>query len=85
MQICNLVFQSSVLEYVCQAFPFLLLVFAEELLFKYVSDCSNGIGVSAASHQVVVVEDVQRQQPMANIVLCYKTLSPMLYSGVHVP
>lgn len=57
-----------------KAFPFLHLVFAEELSFKCVSDCSNGIGVSAASRQVVVVEDVQRQQPMANSVLCYKTL-----------
>lgn len=33
----------------------------------------------------VVVEDVQRQQPMANIGLCFKTLWPMLFGIVYVP
>lgn len=73
------------LKYVCQVFAFLLLVFAEEMWFKCVSDYSNGTGASAAPCQVVVAEDVQRQQPVANTVLCSKTFSPMLYPGVHVP
>lgn len=73
----------------CQGFITFSPLFAEEMWFKCVADCSNGIRVSLTPYQVVVVLYVQRQRPVANIVLCYRTLSSMLYSivdksGYHV-
>lgn len=65
-----------------------------KMFFFFLSQKTYGLGllltaVIPAPHWVVVVLDVQGKQPVDNTVLCYSTLSSMLYSlleilGYHV-